>query len=243
MVPSVSPPLISDDIARLQGQWDGGCIFSVHDSSLADDWLHDHYEHECLVNLRANKIGGPIPSMFSVDAQALSIFGSMSPKIIEMARELAKLSGFPVMIRPVAEYPSALFKWVQQGPFIFALPTIIVMFRNYESPSLDGESSGSRTGEKSTPRAKDERGNSRHGTSMQRKRHPGHLDGQPEEDEDDVDDRRSPLDSLDPEAESHQREITHDTDILLKILVDGTYKGDFIELETSVKNCWTATRS
>ena len=107
---SVSPPLTSDDIAQLQGKWDGGCIFSVHDSSVADDWLYDHYEHECLVNLRANKIGGPIPSMFSVDAPALSIFGSMSSKIIEMARELAKLSGFPVTIRPVTEYPSVLFK-------------------------------------------------------------------------------------------------------------------------------------
>ena len=91
-------------------QWEGGCLFSVYDSNLADDWVNCYYDHECLVNLRANKIGGPIPSMLSVNAPALAIFGSMSPKMIELADELAKLSSFPVIIRPATEDPSLHFK-------------------------------------------------------------------------------------------------------------------------------------
>jgi hypothetical protein len=90
----------------MDSQWKGGCIFSIHDSAQADDWLNDHYEHECLVNLRANDIGGPVASMLSVDTQALTIFGSISSQIIEMASDLAKLSGFPVVIRPAMEDPS-----------------------------------------------------------------------------------------------------------------------------------------
>ena len=84
------------------------CI-SVHDSSLADDWLDYHYKHKCLVNLHKNEIGGLIPSMLSLDALALMIFGSMSLQIIKMVDELAKLSGFPVKIRPVTEDPSITF--------------------------------------------------------------------------------------------------------------------------------------
>jgi len=110
----VSPSLTSDDFVRFQRQWEGGCVFSVHDSILADDWLNRHYEHEFLVNLRAMDIGGPLASMLSVDTPALTIFGSMSPQIIGMANQLAKLSGFPIMIRPVTENPSAPSEYVNQ---------------------------------------------------------------------------------------------------------------------------------
>jgi hypothetical protein len=48
--------------------------------------------------------------MLSVDAPALSIFGLISPQVIDMAGELAKLSGFPVMIRPATEDPSPTFE-------------------------------------------------------------------------------------------------------------------------------------
>jgi hypothetical protein len=44
--------------------------------------------------------------MLSVDSPALTIFGLMSSQVIEMADELAKLSGFPVIIRPATEDPS-----------------------------------------------------------------------------------------------------------------------------------------
>jgi hypothetical protein len=101
-----SPPLTSDDFNRLQSQWKGGCILSVHDSTLADDWLDCHYDHEYLVDLRENGIGGPVASMLSVDTPALTIFGSMSTQIVEMASELAQISGFPVIIRPLMDDPS-----------------------------------------------------------------------------------------------------------------------------------------
>jgi hypothetical protein len=102
--------LTSDDFNRIQSQWEGGCVFSVHDSGLADDWLDRYYGHEFLRNLRTNEIGGPVASMLSVDAPGLTIFGSISSELIEMADGLAKLSGFPVMIRPTTEDPSICFE-------------------------------------------------------------------------------------------------------------------------------------
>ena len=92
-------------------------MLSVHDSNLADDWLERNYEHQSLVNLRTNEVGGPIPAMLSVHTPALTIFGSMSPYIMEVAEELAKLSNFPVIIRPATEDPSARAKYVNQGFF------------------------------------------------------------------------------------------------------------------------------
>jgi hypothetical protein len=95
----------------LESQWKGGgCILSVHDSGPADDWIDEHYEDEFLVNLRANEIGGPLASMLSVDELALTIFGPMTPQIIKTADELAKLSRFPVIIRPATQDPSVYFK-------------------------------------------------------------------------------------------------------------------------------------
>jgi hypothetical protein len=66
--------------------------------------------------------------------------------------------------------------------------------------------------------------------------HDDYPDKQPEDE--DEDDGRCPPDPPIPEADPHQREITHDTDIRLKILIDGQDKGDFIKLQTSVKVCY-----
>jgi len=109
-VSSVLSPLTSDDFNQLQSQWEGGCIFSVHDSNLADDWLDRHYEHKFLLNLHMREIGGPVASMLSVDVPGLTIFGSISSEVIKMAEGLAKLSGFPVMVRPTTEHPFMHFK-------------------------------------------------------------------------------------------------------------------------------------
>jgi len=49
------------------------------------------------------------------------------------------------------------------------------------------------------------------------------------------DDSNQPPDPPVPEECVHHREITHDTLIRLKILVDGKDKGDFLHLQTSVK--------
>jgi hypothetical protein len=77
---------------------------------LAEQWLDQYYDHDCLQKLRTRGIQGPIPSMLSFDAPALTIFGLMSPQIINIADELANLSGFPIVIRPVMEDPSAPLK-------------------------------------------------------------------------------------------------------------------------------------
>jgi hypothetical protein len=101
---------MSDDLVRLQSQWKGGCVLSVHDSVLADNWLDYHCDHEFLANLRVYKLGGPVASMLSFDTPALTIFGTISSQVIEIAGELAQLSGFPVIIRPATEDPSVYCK-------------------------------------------------------------------------------------------------------------------------------------
>jgi len=60
--------------------------------------------------MRKRKIGGPIPSMLSADSAALAIFGEMSVSLIRIAEELANLSGFPTIVRPLEEDPS-FFRW------------------------------------------------------------------------------------------------------------------------------------
>jgi hypothetical protein len=89
----------------------------VYDSDVASAWLEANYDHDCVVALRENNIGGPIASMLSVESAALAIFGSISAPVIQMADKLAELSGFPVMIRPLREYPSR-FKWAKWISFI-----------------------------------------------------------------------------------------------------------------------------
>ena len=106
----MSLPLTRDDFIQLDSQREGGCVLSVHDSCLADSWLNDNYELECLENLRMKGIGGPVASMLSINVPALTIFGPMSQGIIKIAEELARISGFPVMIRPATEDPSAYFE-------------------------------------------------------------------------------------------------------------------------------------
>jgi len=122
---------------------------------------------------------------------------------------------------------------------LFILNSFIV-FRPHKSPNPDGESSASQVDSKNNARTSEKQERSHQGTLSQRsKQLPGHDHS--EEHKNDDDDRRHPPDPPGmPEAEPHRREITHDTDIRLKILIDGTDKGDFLELETSVKVCWMA---
>jgi hypothetical protein len=95
----------------LESEWKrGGCVLSVYDSALADQWINKHHNDEFIVNLRAKKIGGPVASMLSVDVQALTIFGTMTPRLVKIAEKLAELSAFPVVIRPAMEDPAVYFK-------------------------------------------------------------------------------------------------------------------------------------
>ena len=74
-------------------------------------------------------------------------------------------------------------------------------------------------------------------SKKRRKEHPDHRPNDRSE-EDDDDDKRPPPGPPTPGADMNPREITHDTDIKLRILIDGKDKGDFVELETSVKVRW-----
>jgi hypothetical protein len=54
-------------------------------------------------------IKGPVACMLAYDTPALCLFGeTSSDMMVGMARELAELSAFPVIIRPLSEYPSEL---------------------------------------------------------------------------------------------------------------------------------------
>ena len=100
-----------DDCTLLGAQWSsGGCIISVYDPTLADAWIDAHYDRACLVKLRGQGFRGPLAMMLSVESEALAIFGEMSATLIHQANELANISGFPVIIRPLADEPSIQFK-------------------------------------------------------------------------------------------------------------------------------------
>ena len=90
----------------LDHTWNGSCILSVWDSDLADTWVDENYDKPLLVLIPKQHIGGPIPSMLSVDSPALTIFGKMSVYLIRVAEKLANFSGFPVIVRSFEEDPS-----------------------------------------------------------------------------------------------------------------------------------------
>jgi hypothetical protein len=57
----------------------------------------------------AGRVKGPIACMLDYNNPALCLFGeSMSDTMAGMARQLAEISAFPVIIRPLSEYPSGL---------------------------------------------------------------------------------------------------------------------------------------
>ena len=87
-------------------QWgSGGCVLTVYDSSSADGWISANYHHSCLIALRKQGYGGPIASRLSVHFEALTVFGNMSPLLLDLANDLAELSGFPVIVRPPHDDP------------------------------------------------------------------------------------------------------------------------------------------
>lgn len=118
---------------------------------------------------------------------------------------------------------------------LFTANSVIVMLRYHQSSNPEGESSGSQThGKINTMR---EHGGSRHGMSTQCSKRLPDRDDHPDDHPEDNDGGRDPPDSSALYAEMHHREITHDTEIHLKILVDGKDRGDFLRLQTSVKVC------
>ena len=85
----------------------------MHDSSFVDSWIDNNYDHPLLTLLRDKGIGGPIASMISFELPGLAIFGAMSVQLIQIANELAELSAFPVIVRPLEEDPSPYFRWAK----------------------------------------------------------------------------------------------------------------------------------
>jgi hypothetical protein len=134
--------------------------------------------------------------------------------------------------------------------------SVIVFFRYHESSSPVDEFSISHTNSQPSARSNSGQEGSHHSTSTQR---PPGRDDNPNELSGDGDDRRhlpdtfyipdqsnvpdlsspdpssAPNPSYPPDPDSFHREITHDTNICLKILLNGTDKGHFLELQTSVK--------
>jgi hypothetical protein len=103
-----------------------------------------------------------------------------------------------------------------------------------ESSNPDGGSSSSQMSGQITTRARGKHSAHQSSSAKRRKGLPDHHpDEQPEED-DDYDERPPPGPPA-PDTDMRPKEITHDTDIKLHILIDGQDKGDFVELETSVK--------
>ena len=108
-----------------------------------------------------------------------------------------------------------------------------------ESSNNDWESSGSQNNNEVDVIAQGKLGSSNHDPSMQQQRSKRSVgpDNHKDEMSENDDDSGHPSDPPAPEADPHLREITHDTDIRLKILVNGEDRGDFLELETSIKVC------
>ena len=113
------------------------------------------------------------------------------------------------------------------------------MLRHREPCHLDGGSPGDQTNGKTD--VSGEYAMSRHGTSTRRSKwllgdvdRPNEQpDGDDDDDDDDDDDRGCPP----APATLDGSPISHDTDINLKLLINGNDKGDFLRLQTSVKVC------
>ena len=93
-------------LLRTQDKYENGCVLSIFDSYLTDAWVNNFYDHILLVLICQNQISGPYPSMLSFDSAALTIFGMMLVFLMRIAQELADLSGFPIIVRPLEEDPS-----------------------------------------------------------------------------------------------------------------------------------------
>jgi hypothetical protein len=114
-----------------------------------------------------------------------------------------------------------------------------MILRYNESSNNDWQSSGNQMDDNIDVKAQGNHGSSYHDATTQRQRSKRPVGGgdHPDEMSEDEDDRGNPPDPPDPDADMHLLEVTHDTDIRLKILVNSEDKGDFLELETSVKVC------
>jgi hypothetical protein len=84
----------------------GGCSISVHEPVAAVAWIENNWDHSLLSSFQNNNCDGPLPMMLFPTRPALALFGSYhDPFVTDAAQSLAKLSGFPVVIRPSSDNP------------------------------------------------------------------------------------------------------------------------------------------
>jgi hypothetical protein len=91
----------------VQNFGNGGTIVSVHSPFQAEAWL-DKHKHKPVIKAihSAANARGPVAAMIHPRLPGLSIFGSVDdPDHHAHAKRLADVSGFVVILRPLADYP------------------------------------------------------------------------------------------------------------------------------------------
>jgi hypothetical protein len=89
---------------------DGGVHLSVLSPDDAVSWLESHYDDPLLESLRARNFQGPVAVKLSAEESALAIFGSIADALVpQLARTLAQVSGFAVMVRSSIDNPIPSF--------------------------------------------------------------------------------------------------------------------------------------
>ncbi|KAJ7134082.1 hypothetical protein C8R43DRAFT_1073047 [Mycena crocata] len=100
----------STDTKSLDGFNGGGVVVSLYSADDAVAWLEAHYDDPLLQALRARNFEGPIAVQLSPQESALAVFGSIADAHIpEIARTLAQVSGFAVMVRSSVDNPIDTF--------------------------------------------------------------------------------------------------------------------------------------
>ncbi|KAJ6461396.1 hypothetical protein C8R45DRAFT_533023 [Mycena sanguinolenta] len=84
----------------------GGTVLSVCAVPDAVAWIEAHYDDSLLSAIRAHNFNGPLAIPLSPVESALAIFGPVADALIpQMAKELAQLSNFAVIVRPSEDNP------------------------------------------------------------------------------------------------------------------------------------------
>lgn len=76
---------------------------STHTPTKALEWLMKNHNNTSLEFLRSMGIDGPFPSMLSDSEEALILFIEDDSRFSTCLEDLTKLSGFPIIIRPVQD--------------------------------------------------------------------------------------------------------------------------------------------
>ncbi|KAF7371355.1 hypothetical protein MSAN_00771600 [Mycena sanguinolenta] len=102
------------DVATLDRELaSGGVLVSVHSVPDAVAWVEAHYDDPLLCAIRARNFDGPLAIPLSPEEPALAIFGSIADTLIpQLAKELARVSGLAVMVRPRGDSPMPNFATV-----------------------------------------------------------------------------------------------------------------------------------